>query len=81
MELRPVLDQIMCYAACKTKDPTSLCIAMSFNSLGVSLRPNCLEEWFSYGAVLEKLGDNVAAEDARDASVSLGAGEGGAGAH
>ena len=81
MEFRPVVDQIMCYAACKSEDPASLCIARSFSSLGVSLRPNCPEEWFRYGTVLERLGDDVAAEDARAASVSLGAGEGGAGAH
>lgn len=81
MELRPVIDQVICYAACRSEDPEALCIARSFNSLGVSLRPNCPEEWFRYSTVLEALGDDVAAEDARAASVSLGAGEGGAGVH
>lgn len=81
MELRPVIDQVICYAACQSGDPESLYIARSYNSLGVSLRPNCPEEWSRYGTVLEALGDDFAAEDARAASVSLGAGEGGAGAH
>ena len=81
IELRPAIDQAICFAACKSQDPEALCIARSFNSLGVSLRPNCPEEWFRYSTVLEALGDDVAAEDARAASVSLGAGEGGAGVH
>ena len=81
MELRPIIDQITCYAACKSEDPECLRIARSYSSLGVSLRPNCPEEWFRYSTVLKKLGDDVAAEDALAASVSLGAGEGGAGAH
>lgn len=81
MELRPVIDQVICYAARQSQDQESLCIARSFNSLGVTLRPNCPEEWYRYSRVLEALGDGVAAEDARAASVSLGAGEGGAGAH
>ena len=77
MELRPIFDQVICYAACKTDDHASLCIARSICSQGVSLRPNCPEEWFRYSVVLERLGDNVAAEDARAASISLGSGEGG----
>ncbi len=81
IELRPAIDQAICFAACKSQDAESLCIARSFNSLGVSLRPNCPEEWYRYSIVLEALGDDVAAEDARAASVSLGAGEGGAGVH
>ena len=77
MELRPIVDQVICYAACKTDDHASLCIARSICSQGVSLRSNCPEEWYRYSVVLEHLGDNVAAEDARAASISLGSGEGG----
>lgn len=77
MELRPIFDQVICYAACKTDDHASLCIARSICSQGVSLRPNCPEEWFRYSVVLEHLGDNVAGADARAASISLGLGEGG----
>jgi hypothetical protein len=77
MEFRPILDQIICHAACKSDDHESLCIARSICSQGVSLRPNCPEEWFRYSVVLKHLEDDVAAEDARAASISLGSGEGG----
>jgi hypothetical protein len=33
--------------------------------------------WWRYGQVLHMLGDDVAAENARAASISLGSGEGG----
>jgi hypothetical protein len=77
MELRPILHQIICHAACKSDDYESLCIARSICSEGVFLRPNCPEEWFRYSIVLKQLEDDVAAEDARAASISLGSGEGG----
>ena len=39
---------------------------------------NCPELWWRYGRVFEMLGDEVTAENARAASISLGSGEGGA---
>jgi len=59
-------------------DYESLCMARSICSEGTTLRGNCPEMWWRYGAVLDMLGDEVAAENARAASVSLGSGEGGA---
>ena len=77
MDARSLLDQGLCHAAVLSDDFESLCLARSVCSEAVSLRPNSPESWWRYSVVLDRLGDENAAEDARGASVSLGAGEGG----
>lgn len=72
------LEHALCFAAMEVGDYESLCMARSICSEGTTLRGNCPEMWWRYGAVLDMLGDEVAAENARAASVSLGSGEGGA---
>jgi hypothetical protein len=76
IDTRPILDHAVCHAACMAEDYNSLCIARARCSQGVTLRPNSPEEWYRYSLVLAKLGDDVAAEEARSASVSMGSGEG-----
>ena len=77
MDARSLLDQGLCHAAVLSDDFESLCLARSVCSEAVSLRPNSPESWWRYSVVLDRLGDENASEDARGASVSLGAGEGG----
>ena len=77
IDARALLDQGLCHAAVLSDDFECLCLARSVCSEAVSLRPNSPESWFRYSVVLDRLGDENAAEDARAASVSLGAGEGG----
>jgi tetratricopeptide (TPR) repeat protein len=77
MDARVLLDQGLCHAAVLSDDFESLCLARSVCSESVSLRPNSPESWWRYSVVLDRLGDENAAEDARGASVSLGSGEGG----
>jgi len=81
IEIRPIAEHALCYAALQSKDYHSLNLARAIGSAAVSLRQNCPEAWWRYSCILEELGDNVAAQDARNASLSLGAGEGGKGAH
>ncbi|KAL9187177.1 hypothetical protein ACHAXT_010897 [Thalassiosira profunda] len=76
--LRQFIEHSLCYAATEVGDYESLCLARAICSEGTTLRSNCPELWWRYGAVLDMLGDEVAAENARAASVSLGSGEGGA---
>jgi hypothetical protein len=64
------------YAATKTKTHDALCMARSVCSEGVTLRSNSPETWLRYSVILDELGDSVAAEEARQAAVSLGSGEG-----
>jgi hypothetical protein len=78
---RPLWEVGLCYAASKSQDFEALSIARSVCSRGVALRPNSPEEWWRYSTILTLMGDHVAAEEARAASVSMGAGEGGYGAH
>ena len=59
-------------------DYESLCLARAICSEATTLRSNCPELWWRYGRVLEMVGDEVAAENARAASISLGSGEEGA---
>ena len=77
IDARALLDQGLCHAAVLSEDFDCLCLARSVCSEAVSLRPNSPESWWRYSVVLDRLGDENAAEDARAASVSLGAGEGG----
>jgi len=77
-DLRQFLEHAVCHAAMKVGDYESLCLARAICSEGTTLRSNCAELWWRYGLVLDMLGDEVAAENARAASVSLGSGEGGA---
>ncbi len=81
MEFRPFVEYIIFHVACITEDYTALCYARSVCSEGVIFRPNSPEVWWKYSVILDKLGDTIAAEDARSACVSLGSGEGGSGAH
>lgn len=77
-DTRQFIEYSLCHAALEVGDYESLCLARSMCSEGTTLRPNCPELWWRYGMVLDRLGDEVAAENARAASVSLGSGEGGA---
>lgn len=82
IDARPLFEIAVCEAACMTEnDLESLSIARSVSSRGVALRTNSPEEWSRYSKVLEKLGDEVAADKAKAASISMGAGEGGYGVH
>jgi len=76
-DLRQFLEYPLNYAAMQVGDYESLCLARTICSEGTTLRSNCPEVWWRYGNVLDKLGDGVAAENARAASISLGSGEGG----
>jgi hypothetical protein len=77
-DLRQFLEYALIHAAMEVGDYESLCLARAICSEGTTLRSNCPELWWRYGRVLEMLGDEVAAENARAASISLGSGEGGA---
>jgi len=77
-DLRQFLEYALCHAAMKVGDYESLCLARAVISEGTTLRPNCPELWLRYGVVLDMLGDEVGAENARAASISLGSGEGSA---
>ena len=76
-DVRQFLEHGLCYAAVQVGDYESLCLARAICSEGTTLRRNCPELWWRYSVVLDMLGDEVAAENARAASVSLGSGEGG----
>ena len=77
-DTRQFFEYALCHAAMKAKDYESLCLAKAICSEGVTLRSNCPEMWNRYAAIMEQLGDDVAAENARAASVSHGGGEGSA---
>jgi hypothetical protein len=77
ISLGSFMEHAICHAAVKSEDHESLCIARSLCSESVALRSNSPENWYRYGVVLEKLGDEENAADAFHASVSLGSGEGG----
>lgn len=74
-DARQFLEHGLCYAALQVGDYDSLCLARAICSEGTTLRQNCPEVWWRYGVVLDMLGDEVAAENARAASISLGSGE------
>ncbi|KAL7544584.1 hypothetical protein ACHAWF_007964 [Thalassiosira exigua] len=76
-DLRQFLEHASCYAAMEAGDRESLNLARAMCGEGTALRSNCPELWWRYGAILDLMGDEVAAENARAASVSLGSGEGG----
>lgn len=75
-DVRPLLENALVFAACKCGDHESLSRARSICSQGVTLRPNSPEEWWRYSIVLGLLGDEVASEDALEASLSFGGGQG-----
>jgi len=75
-DARPFIEHATVYAACKCGDYKSLSLARSICSRGVSLRPQNPEEWWRYSIVLGLLGDEVASEDALNASLSFGGGQG-----
>ena len=76
-DVRQFLEHGLCYAAVQVGEYESLCLARAICSEGTTLRQNCPELWWRYSVVLDMLGDEVAAENARACSQSLGAGEGG----
>ncbi|KAL7471170.1 hypothetical protein ACHAXS_011471 [Conticribra weissflogii] len=76
MDMRQFLEYALCHAAMQIGDHESLSLVRAICSEGTTLRPNCPEIWWRYASVLDMLGDEVAAENARSASVSLGSGEG-----
>ena len=76
-DTRQFLEYSLCHAAIKAGDYESLCVAKAICSEGATLRSNCPEMWIRYAKIMDHLGDNVAAENARAASVSMGGGEGG----
>lgn len=76
IDLRPIYEHILCYAACESNDLECIYLARSICSESIALRPNCPEAWWRYSLILDALGDKVAAQDARHASISLGSGEG-----
>lgn len=51
-------------------------LAKSVCSENIAMRPNCPEAWWRYSLLLEKIGDEVASENARSASISLACGDG-----
>lgn len=75
-DTRPILEHAIVYAACKSGDIESLSLARSICSQGVTLRPNSPEEWWRYSIVLGLLGDQVGSENALNASINFGAGQG-----
>lgn len=75
-DVRPFLEHALVYAACKCGDHDTLSLARSICSRGVTLRPNSPEEWWRYSIVLGLLGDEVASENALQASLAFGGGQG-----
>lgn len=75
-DVRPVLEHALVYAACKCGDYDTLTSARSVCSRGVTLRSNSPEEWWRYSIVLGLLGDEVASENALQASLAFGGGQG-----
>lgn len=71
------LEHTICHAAIKSDDHEMFCLARSVCSESIALRGNSPETWFRYGVILQKLGDKENAENAFQASISLGSGEGG----
>jgi hypothetical protein len=77
LDLRLLTEKAVCHACLQAGDSQSLCTARAICSQSVTLRPNSPEEWMRYSKVLDALGDKIAAENARSASLSMGYGEGG----
>ena len=75
-DVRPFLEHALVYAACKCGDYDTLSLARSICSRGVTLRSNSPEEWWRYSIVLGLLGDEVASENALQASIAFGGGQG-----
>ncbi len=71
------LEHTICHAAIESDDHEMCCLARSVCSESIVLRGNSPETWFRYGVILQKLGDKENAENAFQASISLGSGEGG----
>ncbi|KAL7521858.1 hypothetical protein ACHAWX_006546 [Stephanocyclus meneghinianus] len=75
-DTRQFIEYSLYHVAIEAGDYESLCLAKSLCSEGTSLRSNCPEIWWRYAKIMEKLGDEVAAENARAAWLSLGGSEG-----
>ena len=75
-EARPILEHALVYAACKSGDTESLCLARAICSQGVTLRQISPEEWWRYSIVLGLLGDSTGSESALEHSINFGGGQG-----
>ncbi len=75
-DVRPFLEHALVFAACKCGDDDALSLARSICSRGVTLRSNSPEEWWRYSIVLGLLGDDIASENALQASLAFGGGQG-----
>jgi hypothetical protein len=75
-EARPILEHALVYAACRSGDTESLCVARAICSQGVTLRQISPEEWWRYSIVLGLLGDVTGSETALENSIQFGGGQG-----
>jgi hypothetical protein len=75
-DIRVLVERAVCYAALKSADMESLCIARATCSKSITLRPNSPEEWIRYSHILEAMGDTVASDNARNIGISMGFGQG-----
>ena len=75
-EARPLLEHTLVYAACRSGDTESLCVARSICSQGVTIRQASPEEWWRYSIVLGLLGDVTGSENALENSINFGGGQG-----
>lgn len=75
-DTRQILEHSLFHCAMQVGDYESLCLAKAVCSEATTLRGNCPEVWSRYANVMQQLGDDVVAENARAAAVSLGGGEG-----
>ena len=76
VDIRVLVERAVCYAALKSADIESLCIARATCSNSITIRPNSPEEWIRYSHILEAMGDTVASDNARSLGISMGFGQG-----
>ena len=77
IDTRALFERLICEIALHSEDPRSISVARAMCSESITTRSNSPEIWWRYNKVLDKLGDEEAAENARKRSISLGRGEGG----
>ena len=77
IDTRALFERLICVIALHSEDPRSVSVARAVCSESITTRSNSPEIWWRYSKVLDKLGDEEAAENARNRSISLGRGEGG----
>ena len=76
-DLHQFFGNALYHAALETKDYDALHSARAVCSATVTVRSNTPEGWRMYAKILEALGDANASQDAMNAAISLGSGEGG----